>query len=108
LAASIAEVDCFEVAACVELRLLQAKFSSGVTIRELLSVASVCAACAAIQPPGREAKRNFRLLMKWFIESWTRIGPWLAVVELRDERGVAIDGTREFMEKRPTERTIYV
>jgi hypothetical protein len=96
------------VIACVELRFLQARFSSGVTIRELLSIAHVCAVCAGVAPPGREAKRSLRALVKWFAESWTRISPWLAVVELRDEHGGVIDGTREFMEKRPTDRALFI
>jgi hypothetical protein len=87
----------------VEFRFLQAKFSSGVTIRELQSVAEICAGCAGILPPGREAKRSFRVLLQWFRDYWVRISPWLCVIELRDEKGLVIDGQREFMDKTSTE-----
>jgi hypothetical protein len=97
----VAKVECFEASACVEFKILQAKFSSGVTIRELQSVAEVLAGCTGILPPGREAKRSFAVLIKWYVRSWPRISPWLGIIELRDERGLVIDGQRESLEKKP-------
>jgi hypothetical protein len=94
-----------ELLVCAEFRFLQAKFSSGVTIRELQSVAEICAFCAGILPPGREQKRSFEALVKWFIAAWSQIHPWLNLIDLRDEDGLVINGTREFMEKRAPNRT---
>jgi hypothetical protein len=101
--AVVSKMECIELSACVEFRILQAKFSSGVTIHELQSVAEVLAGCTGLLPPGREAKRSFPVLVKWFVSSWARISPWLAVIELRDECGQVIDGQRESLEKKPAE-----
>jgi hypothetical protein len=83
----------------VEFRILQVKFSSGVTLRELRSIASVLCQMAGIKPPSREENRHFPDLIKWFRQSWPVIAPWLPLISLRDERNRVVDGRRELFEK---------
>jgi hypothetical protein len=84
---------------CEELRILSAKFSSGITFKELRSVAQVIVERGHIDPPCRDAKRNFGLLVAWFRRNWTGVLPWLDVIQLRDENDCVIDGMREMIEK---------
>jgi hypothetical protein len=84
--------------ACPEVQILQAKFSSGVRLRELRSIALVIVAIANLEPPGRDAKRQLGLMLDWFRQNWAVVACWLPFVNLRDERGRTIDGQREFME----------
>jgi hypothetical protein len=82
-----------------ELRVLQAKFSSGVRFAELTSVAVVLALLAGIRPPNRDTKRQYLMLIKWFQMHWDVVSPFLGVVELRDEYDIPIDGRRESVDK---------
>jgi hypothetical protein len=86
--------------ACEEFRVLMGKFSSGITLRELSTVAELISALADIQPPSRDAKRSFRLMIGWFRARWAAVSRWLPLVHLRDEEDRVIDGTRELAEKR--------
>jgi hypothetical protein len=88
--------DCFN---WEEFRFLQMKFSTGVTLRELSSIAMIVSSFAAVQPPSRDAKRRFPSLLQWFRDSWSAIAPFLPFVQLLDEKGLAIDGRRELVEK---------
>jgi hypothetical protein len=78
-----------------ELHFLRARFSSGATLAELSSIATVISAMAGIQRPSRDTKRNINLLLKWFIDRWTCVYPWLTLISLRDVRGNVVDGARE-------------
>jgi hypothetical protein len=74
------------------------KFSSGVTLKELISIAEIAAALAKIGGPSREAKRNFRLMVCWFKTHWSRLTPWLNLIHLRDRDMNIIDSGREVTE----------
>jgi hypothetical protein len=80
------------------MRLLQAKFSRGVSLKELRSIAAVIAMQAWISP-SRDAKRSYGLMVGWFISQWAEVAPWLPFVALRDTAGRAIDGRREAIER---------
>jgi hypothetical protein len=82
-----------------EFRLLQIKFSSGVTLKELRSVAAIIVMFGQVTPPGRNAKRHFPEMVKWFVNNWTQISPWLSFITLRDQNLPIIDGHREGIEK---------
>jgi hypothetical protein len=84
---------------CPELQALQYRFSSGVTMIELSSIAMVLAETAGIPPPPRVAKRRFLQLLTWFRDCWPSVSPWLPYVQLRDDDGFAIDGRRELFDK---------
>lgn len=87
-----------DVTGFAEYRWLAVKFSSGVTLKELSSVAEIASVLAQVDGPSREAKRNFRLLVCWFKKNWNRLVPWMACIHLRDRELRVIDGTRELME----------
>ena len=82
-----------------EFRVLQVKFSSGVTLRELTSIARILSLLAGIPEPPRTCKRSFPNLIKWFIANWQRVSPFLPCVQLRDDNNEIIDGRRELIEK---------
>jgi hypothetical protein len=96
VAHSVAEVD---LTGYAEYHCLAVKFSSGVTLKELSSIAELVASFAAIPSPSRSAKRNFRLMMYWFKMNWLAVEPWLALVQLRDQDMQVIDSSRELKEK---------
>jgi hypothetical protein len=79
---------------------LRHQFSSGVTIRELCSVAEVLASQTGVPPPGRVEKRSFQALMAWFVNCWAVVAPWLPVVTLCDDKCRPITGNRERQERR--------
>jgi hypothetical protein len=91
---------------CDEFHVLMRKFSSGITIRELSTVAELLATLANILPPSRDAKRNFRLMIAWFRAKWASVAPWLPLVHLRDEYDRVIDGAREVAEKSKQNTTL--
>jgi hypothetical protein len=91
--------DAHHITSTPEYQFFRGKFSSGVTIRELCSIAKLAAGLAKIKPPPRDAKRNWPNLMHWLIERWSIVYPWLAVMNLLDSDGRAIDGYREFFER---------
>jgi hypothetical protein len=75
------------------------RFGSGVSVRELQSMAMVIAYFANIPQPSRSEKRNGAQLAKWFQRSWSDIVPWLPLVQLRDVEDRPIDAQREFSDK---------
>jgi hypothetical protein len=74
---------------------LQAKFSTGVRLPELRSVATVLCHMTGLHPPSRDTNRSCLLLMQWFSANWEMVAPLLPHIQLRDEIGNSIDGTRE-------------
>jgi hypothetical protein len=94
--ASLALTSVFE---SDEYRILQGKFSSGVSVHELQSVAVLIAQLGRIDPPSRAEKRNGADLVRWYVKHWEHVTPWLAMIELRDQDGMAISGRRELSEK---------
>jgi hypothetical protein len=79
--------------------MLQIKFSSGVTLKELRSLATIIVLFGSVVPPGRNAKRHFPEMVKWFVDNWAQITPWLPLIALRDQNFRVIDGHREGLEK---------
>jgi hypothetical protein len=84
-----------ELQNCEELRTLQAKFSSGVCLTELGSIAIVIASIVGIKPPTRKVRRYYQKLIKWYHENWELVSVWLPFIELRDGGGMLIDHRRE-------------
>jgi hypothetical protein len=82
-----------------EFRFLCIRFSSGLTLKELRSVALVVAKVAGHPPPPRASLRNFQVLVEWFIEHWSVLMPILPFIGLADAEGIPIDGRREVFEK---------
>jgi hypothetical protein len=82
----------------MEMNFLQRKFSSGISLRELCSVAVIAATFAKISPPRRDSKRNRTALVQWFHSNWSQVLPFLVAIELRDTKGVVVDGIREIIE----------
>jgi hypothetical protein len=82
-----------------EFRILQARFSSGLRLRELRSLALVFASIAEIAPPDRDTKRGYVPLIKYFRANWAVLSPFLPFVQLRDENDFPIDGRREGLER---------
>jgi hypothetical protein len=80
-------------------RLICVKFSSGVTLKELRSIAAVLCLVANRAPPPRVAKRSFQAMVGWLAENWAALAPFLALVGLQDEQGRVIDSRREALEK---------
>lgn len=80
-------------------RALIQKFSSGVTLRELTSIAIIiCQINPEIKGPNRNEKRNYNLLINWFSANWEYLSPLLPLIELRDENNEVINGQRELNE----------
>jgi hypothetical protein len=84
----------------IEFQTLQFCFSSGVRLRELVSVALVIADLGEIAAPGRRAKRHFDLLMDWYRQNWAVVAVWLPYVQLRDANDLSIDSRREVSERK--------
>jgi hypothetical protein len=82
-----------------EFRFLCIRFSSGFTLKELCSIATVVCEIGRIPPPPRSAKRAFHGMLAWFIENWAGLAPFLPLVGLADGEGRPIDGRREILEK---------
>jgi hypothetical protein len=89
-----AEPRCSEV-----LGLLQVRFSTGVSLCELRSVALVLCTLANLPSPSRECKRRFELMVQWFVSNWMAIVPWISLVQLRDSEGRPIDRIRELVDR---------
>jgi hypothetical protein len=81
------------------LRLLHRKFSSGITLKELSSVAHVLVSVTRIDPPRRAAKWKYNEMIAWFSANWAVIEPWMPLIALRDRYGRMIDGEREMIER---------
>jgi hypothetical protein len=86
------------VASRPEFQFMCAKFSTGVTLKELRSIAAVVAHLSGVKGPSRNVNRNRLLLLQWFMDYWRVLSPWLALTHLRDSDGRVIDGSREFFE----------
>jgi hypothetical protein len=82
------------------LRVLHAKFSTGVRLPELRSVAGIICHLGGIPRPSRDTHRSYPLMVKWFAENWSDVVPWLKVVNLVDAEEKPIDGNREMADMR--------
>jgi hypothetical protein len=75
---------------------LRRQFSSGVRQPELQSIAHIlCGLTGALSPPSRSEKRSFPLMIRWFDVNWATIGPWMTLIDLRDEHANVINFKRE-------------
>lgn len=77
---------------------LSVKFSSGVTLRELKSIATVIGGLVRVNAPSRSQKRSLSGIVKWFADNWDIVGSVLPFIHLMDENGKVIDGFREYSE----------
>jgi hypothetical protein len=84
---------------CEEYQVLKTKFSSGVTLKELRSIAVVVSLMSGLLEPSREDKRSYVLMIKWFKDRWETVGPMLPFIHLRDANDRIIDSRRELIDK---------
>jgi hypothetical protein len=85
---------------CEELQALQARFSSGVTLRDLSNIAHIIAKFTRLPLPSRSAKRSIPLIVDWFKLHWSTVAAWLPLIGLRDQNDWPIDSRRELFDKR--------
>jgi hypothetical protein len=76
---------------------LQARFSSGIRLFELRSIAIVVAHLSGVALE-RTSKRTLSCLVKWFADHWPAVAPFIALVNLVDAQGVAVTYARELAE----------
>jgi hypothetical protein len=74
---------------------LRLSYGSGVTIKELSSLALVISLISKVPRPSRGARRTFGGLIEWYEVHWTAIEPLLPLIQLRDTSDSVIDGNRE-------------
>jgi hypothetical protein len=87
----LARLDGFDAENCAVVQELRATFSAGVTNEELRSIARLlCEKCPSKLKLDRDARRDGRVLIKWYQENWAFISPLLQNIELRDEDGHVI------------------
>jgi hypothetical protein len=87
----LARLGGFDAESCAVIRELRAIFSAGVTNEELRSIARLlCEKCPNKLRLDRDARRDGRVLIKWYQENWAVLSPLLKNVELRDEDGRVI------------------
>lgn len=70
------------------------KFSSGVSHKELYSIAQIVSMNTQI-PLQRAHSRDFRVLVKWFSDNWEKVFPIVNIINLRDENNEIISLSRE-------------
>jgi hypothetical protein len=88
-----------EIENCWEFQVLQSKFSSGVTLKELRSVAVVISLMGGLAQPNRFQKRSYCAMVDWYRKNWDVAWSYLRWIQLRDENDVPIDGVREVKDK---------
>jgi hypothetical protein len=87
----LARLDGFDAESCPVMQQLRAIFSAGVTNEELRSIARLlCEKSPSKLKLDRDARRDGRVLIKWYQENWPVISPLLKNIELRDEDGRVI------------------
>ena len=65
--------------------ILQQKFSTGITLPELRSIAFLLQQTLKLKKIPRDNKRSFEGLVSWFIREWKVIFPALDYIQLFDE-----------------------
>jgi hypothetical protein len=78
---------------------LQQYFSSGVTHKELISIAQIAAQFTGTGEPDRLAVRDCRALLKWFFDNWAAIQGVIPFIHLRDGSDRIISLEREIKER---------
>ena len=88
----------FSYSKTVQWQVLQQRFTTGLTIKELTSIAVIIREVCPELPlkkMKRETKRNLTLLVQWFIENWNSISPILPYITLYDDNGNEINSSAE-------------
>ena len=83
----------FDLDQSKEWGILKKKFSSGITHNELKSIAQIVCLKSNIKLD-REASRDNRVLIKWFVENWHTIEPYIQHISLHDDNKEIIDDER--------------
>lgn len=84
-----------------EYRVLIQNFSSGVTLRELCSIAIILSTYVpGVKMPNRDEKRNYPLLIEWYCNNWELVCPMLPYINILDANKEIINGERELMDMR--------
>jgi hypothetical protein len=78
---------------------LRVAYGSGVSLREVASIATVVCTFASLPLPPRDVRRNFPRLVGWFDKNWEKVLPILQTVQLRDSNSCVIDGRRELHDR---------
>jgi hypothetical protein len=71
---------------------LQMYYGESVTVRELVSIATVAAHFSRVQWPGRAQKRSLVELTGWYRDNRAVISPFLPLIQLRDKDETVIRG----------------
>jgi hypothetical protein len=74
---------------------IQKRFGSGIVHKQLISLVRVLIGYFRVPKIGRNEKRSFQLLIKWFEEHWEQIEPLLSNIALltdEEERTEEIRG----------------
>ena len=74
---------------------LIAQFSSGIRHTELLSIAQIVEKITQVPKFGRNEKRSFACLVKWFDDNWNNISKVIGRISLLDDNNIEICGRRE-------------
>jgi hypothetical protein len=61
---------------------IEQHFGTGIVHNEVVSIANVFTTCFQVPAIGRNEKRSFQLLIKWFNEHWGEIEPFLSHIAL--------------------------
>lgn len=84
----------------IEYKTLIQRYSSGVRLPELCSLAKILSSILlGVLEPTRDEKRSFQLLINWYHKYWDLIVPVLPFLQLRDENNQIIDGRRELIDR---------
>jgi hypothetical protein len=85
----------FDFKHCEARRELIHQFSTGISHKELCSVAAVLSEHFQIQKVSRDACRSYPMLIKWFQDNWAEIKPLLPLVTILDSHDHVINHERE-------------
>lgn len=88
----------FDASQSEVMKVLNFQFSTGVTHRELLSIARIICTMTQLKLD-RLATRDRRVLIKWFDENWYSISMIIPKIQLLDNNELPINLDREIIEK---------
>ena len=81
---------------CYQWEVLQQKFTTGITFKELRSIALILEEMIPnLTKMDRPTKRSFPLLLKWFISNWSLIEMYLPYIHLVDDNFNVINGVSQ-------------
>ena len=85
----------FDYTKCPQWLYLQSKFSTGVSLKELKSIATIIQLHLGLPPLTRNQKRSYPLLIKWFCINWDQIQPVLQYIYLFDDNLMEISSNSQ-------------